>query len=109
MARKAIGADEKQLRYRATLGGSLYRSGAFQSAVDVLADAQEADDYFLHAILALAFQRLKKTAEANEQRDILGQIVEQSPADDWKERCRRTLLDAELFTVCGPAVKPGNK
>ena len=109
LARKAIAADEKQLSYRATLGGSLYRAGEYKSAVGALADVQEADDYFIHAVSAMAFQRMKKTSESNEQRDILRQIAEMSPADNWKERCRRRLLDAEVLAVCGPAVKPKNK
>ena len=109
LARKAIAADEKQLNYRATLGASLYRAGEYKSTVEALADVQEADDYFIHAVSAMAFQRMKKTSESNEQRDILRQITEMSPADNWKERCRRRLLDAEVLAVCGPAVKPKNK
>jgi len=123
LARKAIAADDKQWSYHLALGGSLYRAGDYAAAVSELNKANELkkanaqdpakvdESYSVHAFLAVAYQRLGKTAESNEQRAVLKQIAEKASTAQWDwNRCeQRVLLDAEVFFVCGPVVKAGKK
>ena len=125
LVRKAIAANKEESADRGILGGVLYRAGDYAAVVSELNAAialkktkpkepdLDTDSYITHAFLALACQRLGKTAESSEHlaalKQIAEQIAEKSPAYNWEERSWHRLLDAEVLSVCGPAVKPEKK
>ena len=80
--------------------------GSGTLAINNAYPARLRDSYVTHAFLALAYLRLGKTAESNEQLAVLKQIAENSPAYHWHKRSCHKIPEAELLSVCGPAVKP---